>query len=197
MMLHNRLCRAIKKLMDDGCLKLLRFDQAQPLTPAEQAQAQANLGISGGGGAVVGGPGEFSSLLVLGNSAMDGSLAVGGAISVGGPIEASNIRPVFMAAVHQEGTDEPVMTVLQNTSGFMFTLVREGVGNYRLAVTPWANAMPLHMTAFFASPGNQGGTIHFLYQGSEANRLVITRDAVGTIADGILSYTHIKIEFYA
>lgn len=28
----------------------LRFDTAQPLTPAEQAQAQANLGISGGGG---------------------------------------------------------------------------------------------------------------------------------------------------
>ena len=71
---------------------------------------------------------------------------------------------VYTAIVNQSGTNEPVVTVLENTIDSTLTLVRTSVGVYRLSGATWPGAGPFTVgktVAFSGSNINSAPLVSF------------------------------------
>lgn len=71
---------------------------------------------------------------------------------------------VYTAIVNQSGTNEPVVTVLENTIDSTLTLVRSSVGVYRLSGATWPGAGPFTVgktVAFSGSNINSAPLVSF------------------------------------
>lgn len=98
----------------------------------------------------------------------------------------------YVALLSQEGTDDPLAGVLENTLGGTLTWVRTGVGTYELqsSIGEFAN----NRTVVFITIDNTAFVE--AYRSSPTTVAVDTQDVLGVAVDGKMITTSIEIRVY-
>jgi hypothetical protein len=118
-------------------------------------------------------------------------------------IDTTRPYKVFTAIVNQSGTNEPVVTVLENTIDSTLTLVRTSVGVYRLSGATWPGAGPFTVgktVAFSGSNINSAPLVSFNNNSSAGvatdNAMIVRAyDTSFAITDG-LNNLSIEVRVY-